>query len=125
MYIPQNINPCRKYTGDCVVRAIGVATNRSWDDIYFDVAIEGFLMKEMPSDNDVWSTYLKKEGFKRYLIPDTCPDCYTIRDFTQDNPVGTYILATGSHVVPVIDGNYIDTWDSGDEVPIYYFEKEE
>ena len=43
----------------------------------------------------------------------------------MDNPEGKYLLATGTHVVTVIDGDYYDTWDSGDEIPIYYFTKEE
>jgi len=34
------------------------------------------------------------------------------------------ILATGTHVIAVGDGNYYDTWDSGQEVPIYYWRKE-
>jgi hypothetical protein len=34
------------------------------------------------------------------------------------------MLATGTHVVAVIDGNYYDTWDSGDEVPIALWKKE-
>jgi hypothetical protein len=28
-------------------------------------------------------------------------------------------------VVAVVDGDYYDTWDCGDEVPVYYFEREE
>jgi len=35
-------------------------------------------MSDMPSANRVWMAYLKKIGFKKYLIPDTCPDCYTV-----------------------------------------------
>ena len=125
MYIPHNINPYRKYTGDCVIRAIGMALNMTWDEVFLDLCLsKAFLMKEMPSDNDVWGAYLHDEGFSRYIIPDTCPDCYTVKQFAEDNPVGTYILGTGSHVIAVKDGNYYDTWDSGDEVPIYYFEKE-
>ena len=40
-------------------------------------------------------------------------------------PHGTYVLATNNHVVAVVDGNYYDTWDSGDETPIYVWRKEE
>ena len=29
----------------------------------------------------------------------------------------------GGHVVAVEDGNYYDIWDSGDEVPTYYWMK--
>ena len=48
----------------------------------------------------------------------------TVREFAKDHPEGKYILGTGTHAVAVIDGDYIDTWDSGDEVPIYYFQEE-
>ena len=73
----------------------------------------------------VLNKYLKENGYKRYIVPNTCPDCYTIRDFTEEHPDGTYIICTGSHVVTAINGNYYDSWDSGNEVPIFYYRKEE
>ncbi len=85
-------------------------------------------MSDMPSANRVWMAYLKKIGFKKYLIPDTCPDCYTVQDFCIDHPVGIYVLwvdgQQNGHVVCVVDGNYYDTWDSGYEFPIFYWRKE-
>lgn len=48
----------------------------------------------------------------------------TVKDFCKENPIGTYILAISGHVVAVIDGDYFDTWDSGEEIPIYYWKKE-
>ena len=78
-------------------------------------------MYEPEISNNVWPKLLKREGFKRYILPDTCPDCYTVRRFCLEHQNGQFILATGSHVIAVIDGDYYDTWDSGDEVPIYYF----
>ena len=71
--------------------------------------------------DDVWGSYLKGKGFRRFILPDTCPDCYTVKDFCLDYPYGTYLLATGSHVVAVINGDYYDAWDSGNETPIYYW----
>ena len=124
MFVEANANPHKKSVGDCVIRAISVAENKEWDDIFLELMLKSYAMKDIPSSNEVWGSYLKDIGYSRYIIPNTCPDCYTIMDFAADNPVGTYILATGTHVVAVIDGNYIDTWDSGNEVPIYYFEKE-
>lgn len=81
-------------------------------------------MYDMPSSNEVWSAYLKSEGYMKRIIPNTCPSCYTVRDFCRDHPEGRYLLATGTHVVAAIDGDYYDTWDSGNEIPIYYFVKE-
>lgn len=119
-----NPNPDGNYVGDCVIRAISKVTGKDWDDTYVAIAVTGFSLKDMPSSNNVWGSYLRGKGFKRYAIPNTCPDCYSVGEFCKDNPTGTYLLATGSHVVAVVDGDYYDSWDSGDEVPIYYWLKE-
>lgn len=127
-FINYNANPVNNRVGDCVIRAISKATGNTWEEIYTKIALQGFLMSDMPSANRVWMAYLKKIGFKKYLIPDTCPDCYTVQDFCIDHPVGIYVLwvdgQQNGHVVCVVDGNYYDTWDSGDEFPIFYWRKE-
>ena len=123
MFIFKNPNPCKKVVGDCVIRALSILLNLSWDETYEDLAEQGHLMYDMPSSNEVWAEYLYSKNYKRIVIPDTCPYCYTVSDFCEDNPNGKFLLATGSHVVAVIDGNYYDTWDSGDEIPIYYFKE--
>lgn len=116
-----NPNPKNARVGDCVIRALSIATGKTWEDTYTDLAVYGFMLCDMPSSNAVWGAYLKDSGYERNIVTDTCPDCYTVKDFCRDNPSGTFILGTGTHVVAVIDGNYCDTWDSGDEVPIYYW----
>lgn len=123
MYIFANPNPAGLKIGDCVVRAIAISNGMDWDTAYNILVDYGFNMKEMPNADSVWSAVLKDFGFKRKSIPDTCPDCYTIREFCEDHPTGTFVLGTGSHVVAVKDGNYYDIWDSGDEVPIVYWRK--
>lgn len=57
--------------------------------------------------------------------PNTCPDCYTVADFCADHPRGVYVLALSSHVVCAENGSYFDTWDSGNEIPLFYWAKEE
>ena len=123
-YIFFNPNPAGKFVGDCVIRAISKATGQSWEKSYIGVVEKGLNMRDMPSANRVWAAYLKNLGFNKYIIPNTCPECYSIRDFAYENPNGVFILGTGTHVVCVCDGNYYDTWDSGDETPIYFFKKE-
>lgn len=118
-------NPKQQAVGDCVIRAICRATGEDWYNVYTDVVVNGYAMADMPSSNAVWGKYLKENGYKRYIVPDTCPDCYTISEFVDDHPDGTYIICTGSHVVTAINGNYYDSWDSGNEVPIFYYRKDE
>lgn len=124
MFIEFNPNPARALVGDCTVRAISKALNKSWQDTYIELAIQGLNMNDMPSSNRVWGEYLYRNGFRRFIIPDSCPDCYTIKDFCEEHKKGKYILATGTHVVCAVNGNYYDSWDSGNEVPIYYWKRE-
>lgn len=82
-------------------------------------------MADLPNSNAVWASYLKGLGFKKAIIPDTCPDCYTVEDFAEDNPYGIYVLCTGTHTVTVINENVYDAWDSSREIPTYYYYKED
>lgn len=125
MFINHNANPKKKRVGDCVVRAISTVMDREWVDVYAEITLQGLSMYDMPSSNAVWGAYLLRNGFKRRIIPDNCPDCYSVRDFCNDYPQGKYILCTGEHAIAAISGDYIDTWDSGDETVVYYFVKEE
>ena len=122
-YVRYNANPYQNRTIDCVIRAISVLTGESWDDIFIDLSVQAFFMKDVMSANRVWESYLEQRGYEEHILPYTCPDCYTVIDFCEDFPEGRYMLATGSHVIAVIDGDYYDTWDSGDEPILYSWEK--
>lgn len=120
-YIYQNNNPKNKLVDDCVIRAIATATGKSWDDIYWDLSIEAFKAKDKLDANYVWGEYLEKNGFIRRKLPDTCPLCYTVRDFVRDHRHGIYVLADGQHAIAAIDGYYIDTMDTGDHAVLYFY----
>ena len=125
MWKQYNANPMKRQTGDCTVRAISKVLNCDWEKAYSGIAIQGLMVFDMPDRNHVWGGFLRSQGFHRNIIPDTCPDCYTVQDFCRDHPKGTYLLALSGHVVAVKDGDYYDSWDSGNEIPIYYWEREE
>lgn len=126
MYVYYNENPRdNMYAGDCVIRAISIVTGDSWNDIYDGLSEEGKYIGDWGNNNGVWDSYLRKRGFKRYICPNDCPYCYSIADFAKEHPYGSYIIATGTHAVAVVNGDYIDAWDSGRKIPIYYYAKEE
>ena len=125
MFAYLNMNPLGLNTNDCVIRGISLLMTQSWEWTYFMICLQGFLMYQMPSTNDVWSLYLYNNGYKRRAIKNTSPDCYTVKDFCIDHPYGKYLLALNGHVVACIDGTYYDTWDSGYETVLYYWRKEQ
>lgn len=124
MWIQYNPNPVNARVGDCVVRAVAKALGIDWESAYVLIAQNGFIMGDIMASNNVWGSVLRQHGFYRYALPNECPDCYTIKDFCQDHPHGTYVVGTNSHVVAVVDGDYYDTWDCGNEVPVYFWRKE-
>lgn len=124
MYREYNANPEKKRTEDCVTRAISLAMGIDWETAYIRQAIQGLQMHDKMDKNYVWGKLLTDSGFKRMAIPDTCPACYTIADFAHDNPQGIYIVGTGDHAVAVIDGDWIDTFDSGSMIPIVSYRRE-
>ncbi len=124
-FVMYNPNPDRRNVGDCTVRAISKALGQDWETTYTGLALEGFCLCDMPSANHIWGAYLKRHGFRRALIPDECPDCYSVAEFAADHPKGTYILALSGHVVCVQDGNWYDTWDSGGKIPLYYWKRKD
>lgn len=126
MYIYYNENPRGNYRAeDCVIRAINIVTGEDWDSIYAALCAEGFYIGDWGNNNGCWDWYLRSKGFRRYICPNSCPYCYSVKDFAEEHKSGAYILGTGTHAIAVIDGNWIDSFDSGDLLPIYYYTKEE
>lgn len=121
MWIEYQPNPMARRVGDCSVRAVSKALDVDWETAYIMIASAGFAMGDVISSDSVWGAVLRKNGFYREAIPDTCPDCYTAEDFCRDHPKGTFVLAFGGHVATVRDGDLYDSWDSSKLIPQYYF----
>ena len=124
MFIQHNENPMSNRVGDCVIRALSTALNQSWGKTYAELCVQGLMFCDLPSSNAVWGAYLSNKGYSRRAIPNAC-QFYTVEDFCKEHPQGTYILGTGTHALTVVDGDHYDSWNSKDEIPIYYFTKEE
>ena len=103
------------------MRAITIALNKRLIDVYDELCELGRQEYNMPSADAVWGKYLYQKGFEPFLLPDKCPQCLTVKMFCVMYPHGIYIIGTGSHAVAVIDGDYYDSWDSGDEIPSFFW----
>lgn len=123
-YIYFNPNPKGKHVTDCTIRMICLLEHMNWREAFdavTDICREEY---DMPSSDTMWGKFLSRRGYTKHIVPDTCPDCYSVKDFCFDHPNGAYCLKTSGHVIGVINGDYYDSFDSGDKVPIYYWRKE-
>lgn len=120
-----NPNPLQKSVGDCSIRAVAVALGVDWETAYRMTTKAGYEMADMPSSNAVWGSVLREHGFKRYAVPNTCPDCYTAEDFAMDHPQGVYVLGFGNHVATLRNGIVMDSWNSLSESPQYFWYRED
>lgn len=92
------------------MRALSTLLDERWEEIYLQLCIVGLEMCEMPSNKAVINEFLRRHGYQRFTVSNHYPTDYSVSDFTDDHPHGLFMLATDSHVVPVIDGFYVDSW---------------
>lgn len=123
MYKAFNPNPVYRRTEDCVIRAIAKAFDVDWLTSYDMITAEGRKRYDIPMANHVWIRFLEDHGYRMFPIPYTCPDCYSVREFAADHPLGEYVVGDGSHVLVVDNGDWYDSWNSGDMSPTFYLQK--
>lgn len=119
IYYDPNPNGYGGEYGDCVIRALSKLFSYSWDEAFVQLSIQAYKMKRIMTDNITWGSFLKAHGYVKEILSETI----TVKEFCNQFDTGKYALATGSHVVAAINGDYFDSWDSGNE-PILYLWRE-
>lgn len=118
-------NPVRTGAGDCAVRAVAKALDITWEDAYTRLSANGFQMGNVISADEVWGSVLRQNGFKRRMVNEDCPDCYSVEDFCGDHPKGLFVVKSENHVAVVKDGALYDAWPSQNKTAIYYWTRED
>lgn len=113
MLVLHNQNPLGRRVNDCVVRAISLATHRSWDKTYQELTEiareEGTLL----DDSNFVEHYLNSRYDKLCY---RCKNCnMTLREFVENHKLGTYLVTMRNHITCVIDGEVYDTWNCLDK----------
>ena len=118
-------NPVRSGAIDCTVRAIAKALNVSWEKAHAMLSLNSFLMGSIQNDDAVLGSILRQHGFKRQVVPNYCPDCYTLEMFCEDHPRGTFVVKSPEHVTCIRNGTIYDSWDSSQKTVIFFWYKDE
>lgn len=121
MWVKANPNPAGKEVPDCVIRALCIALNKPWLEISDELYAIARQDYSVTCHDFVWGKYLYMMGFRPFLLPESCPQCVTVKAFCKMYPQGRYVIGTGSHAIAVINGDYYDSWDSGDTIPSFFW----
>lgn len=109
-----NRNPKNNKTNDCVIRAISLAHDISWDAAFRWLTEYAFQKKRMPNDEIIFQKFLTEYGWIKNPCPKKADNTrYTVAEFCNNIalPDTTYILRTSGHVTVVKDCKCYDTWN--------------
>lgn len=112
MYRYFNANPLGRKVNDCTVRAISLATGKSWDFIY--KILSEFARKEAVMmdnikyidkflDSNFLKVYSHNSGYKM-----------TVDEAAKEFNRGVYLITMQNHITCCIDGIIYDIFNPGD-----------
>lgn len=109
-------NPDKRNVGDCSLRAYCAAFNMTWTDAFDEasrVARDNSYMMDTHKTCEIVMKnhgYVLDQEFKKSKRKDL-----TVNEFAMTHPYGTFLLNTHGHLLCVKNGEYWDSWDSGDK----------
>lgn len=99
--------------GDCVVRAIAIALDRPYSEVYEELRAR-MPKGESPRDGvkkRIWRTYLEERGWTFTPLMGIGTGCLTHVRASELPRRGRYILRLSRHLVALVDGEIRDTHD--------------
>ena len=100
-----NANPYNRDISDCVIRALSVLTDRTWNETYDELTrLAG----------DVGLMFDRVEFVEDYLDDRYQRECHyskTVGEFAREFPYGRYAVSMDGHLTAVIDGVIIDSFN--------------
>ena len=113
--------------GDCVMRAISIATERSYDLVFNELMDLAKEKQNLPNNKKVYMPYLNALGWKWKATMGIGTGC-KVHLKANELPGGRILCQVSNHCVAVIDGVINDTHDcsrDGTRCVYGYFYKEE
>lgn len=94
----------KKKTGDCVVRAIALATDGDYKQVFTDLCAISQPLGLFANDNLVWHQYLKNLGWQEIKLKRPWSK-------VQDLDIHTGIVVIQRHIAAIVQGDLYDTGD--------------
>lgn len=127
VYYQPNARDIEDKFGDCQIRALSKALGCTWIEAFdsiIPICREEQVGLIFDAPVSIRKRMLDKLGFTYYGVSNKKgTNRPTVWEFAKTHPKGTYICNVAHHEVAVVDGQYFDTWDSGDCSMYGYFER--
>ena len=113
MYQYFNAHPKNLKVGDCVKRALTIATGEDYMEIQRQLnKIKKEIGAKSYSDNCVWKKFIQDKKWKELSFPAVKgEDRMNGESFCKKFKNGTYILRMAHHLTVCKGGTIYDTWD--------------
>ncbi len=110
MYRYYNRNPKDRNIEDCVIRSLSLLTDRSWENVYKELAYFASKDGYMTDNVEFVENYLDD----RY--PRECHYSKSVGEFAKEYPYGKYAVTMPNHITAIINGVIYDTFDPSDRI---------
>lgn len=137
-YIPYNANKDNKNKGDCTIRSLSLAYNKSYEEVSKELRGQTYGTGRTFKTKQNIEKFIKSHGYEGSSIWNKS-DRVTVGEFSEENPTGIYLLLTGrgdtgdigspysdkdqnnySHIVCCINGDVYDSWNSMKDYVRYF-----
>jgi hypothetical protein len=120
-FIKQNVNPKNRKVGDCVVRAIAVASGKTWDEVFDGLCLLAKQEKAMPNSKEVFEIYLQQIGFKKHKMPRKANGSKYIAGEWASQIKGVAVIQVARHLTAAVEQSIVDIWDCGGKSVYNYY----
>lgn len=113
MYTFMNPHPKGCLVGDCVKRALTIATGEDYREVSRQLnRIKRELNADKFNSDEVWWEFVNRRGYKAETYQAVKGQKRMNGErFCDSHPTGKYILVMAGHLSCCIDGIIYDTWD--------------
>ena len=104
--------------GDCVVRALTIATGEDYQDVRKELWETSYENGDMPVGNKTYEAFLTKRGF----VKEKKIQRYNLGNYPVSNKE-TYVVVLAGHLVCLDQGLVRDLWDCRSKYPYCTWKK--
>jgi hypothetical protein len=105
--------------GDCVPRAIAIATQTDYKQVWEELCDIAKPLGLFSNDKRVFETYLTDCGWVNVKLSKPFPQIKTLK---LKQAIGYCRAGYGTHLTSIINGDINDTWDCRDKLAYSYWE---